>query len=247
MKEIFKKNLNLERAFLSIGAGIFTHLLVTKYEGNNTISEKLAEKLERKEEIAEITQKLDSVNMKGTPNFEVLRDLKRDLSETIFQVLNAKTDIIKSRGEKISEILNKEELTEKFKKDIKEQLSEVLKAQDEIQKFLEDWNNSGKNFLPDISFKDLYQYLDTLTLSQESALLQIIIFILLLLIVSNILAALFGNEIIKYFDLEKKYPKLNILFSYRAKFQKYSIMWSFFQLFFLCFFGICVNIFIFVY
>ena len=244
MKEIFKKNLNLERAFLSIGAGIFTHLLVTKYEGNNTISEKLAEKLERKEEIAEITQKLDSVNMKGTPNFEVLRDLKRDLSETIFQVLNAKTDIIKSRGEKIA---LKEELSDKFKKYINEQFSEVLKAADEIQKFLEDWNNGGKNFLPDISFKDLYQYLDTLTLSQESALLQIIIFILLLLIVSNILAALFGNEIIKYFDLEKKYTKLNILFSYRAKFQKYSIMWSFFQLFFLCFFGICVNIFIFVY
>ena len=244
MKEIFKKNLNLERAFLSIGAGIFTHLLVTKYEGNNTISEKLAEKLERKEEIAEITQKLDSVNMKGTPNFEVLRDLKRDLSETIFQVLNAKTDIIKSRGEKIA---LKEELSDKFKKYINEQFSEVLKAADEIQKFLEDWNNGGKNFLPDISFKDLYQYLDTLTLSQESALLQIIIFILLLLIVSNILAALFGNEIIKYFDLEKKYPKLKIFFSYRAKFQKYSIMWSFFQLFFLCFFGICVNIFIFVY
>ena len=244
MKEIFKKNLNLERAFLSIGAGIFTHLLVTKYEGNNTISEKLAEKLDRKEEIAEITQKLDSVNMKGTPNFEVLRDLKRDLSETIFQVLNAKTDIIKSRGEKIA---LKEEFSDKFKKYINEQFSEVLKAADEIQKFLEDWNNGGKNFLPDISFKDLYQYLDTLTLSQESALLQIIIFILLLLIVSNILAALFGNEIIKYFDLEKKYPKLKIFFSYRAKFQKYSIMWSFFQLFFLCFFGICVNIFIFVY
>ena len=244
MKEIFKKNLNLERAFLSIGAGIFTHLLVTKYEGNNTISEKLAEKLERKEEIAEITQKLDSVNMKGTPNFEVLRDLKRDLSETIFQVLNAKTDIIKSRGEKIA---LKEELSDKFKKYINEQFSEVLKAADEIQKFLEDWNNGGKNFLPDISFKDLYQYLDTLTLSQESALLQIIIYILLLLIVSNILAILFANEFIKYFDLENKYPNLHIFFKLRTKFQKYSLMWSMCQFILLCLFGICVNIFIFVY
>lgn len=243
MKEIFKKNLNLERAFLSIGAGIFTHLLVTKYEGNNTISEKLAEKLERKEEIAEITQKLDSVNMKGTPNFEVLRDLKRDLSETIFQVLNAKTDIIKSRGEKIA---LKEEFSDKFKKYINEQFSEVLKAADEIQKFLEDWNNGGKNFLPDISFKDLYQYLDTLTLSQESALLQIIIFILLLLIVSNILAALFGNEIIKYFDLEKKYPKLNTFFSYRAKFQKYYLIWNIFQMFLLCILGLVINLLFFI-
>ena len=243
MKEIFKKNLNLERAFLSIGAGIFTHLLVTKYEGNNTISEKLTEKLERKEEIAEITQKLDSVNMKGTPNFEVLRDLKRDLSETIFQVLNAKTDIIKSRGEKIA---LKEEFSDKFKKYINEQFSEVLKAADEIQKFLEDWNNGGKNFLPDISFKDLYQYLDTLTLSQESALLQIIIFILLLLIVSNILAALFGNEIIKYFDLEKKYPKLNTFFSYRAKFQKYYLIWNIFQMFLLCILGLVINLLFFI-
>lgn len=241
MKEIFKKN--LERAIWSIGGGVVTHLLVKKYEGNNTISEKLAEKLERKEEIAEITQKLDSVNMKGTPNFEVLRDLKRDLSETIFQVLNAKTDIIKSRGEKIA---LKEEFSDKFKKYINEQFSEVLKAADEIQKFLEDWNNGGKNFLPDISFKDLYQYLDTLTLSQESALLQIIIFILLLLIVSNILAALFGNEIIKYFDLEKKYPKLNTFFSYRAKFQKYYLIWNIFQMFLLCILGLVINLLFFI-
>ena len=241
MKEIFKKN--LERAIWSIGGGVFTHLLVKKYEGNNTISEKLAEKLDRKEEIAEITQKLDSVNMKGTQIFEVLRDLTRDLSETIFQVLNTKTDIIKSRGEKIA---LKEEFSDKFKKYINEQFSEVLKAADEIQKFLEDWNNGGKNFLPDISFKDLYQYLDTLTLSQESALLQIIIFILLLLIVSNILAALFGNEIIKYFDLEKKYPKLNIFFSYRAKFQKYYLIWNIFQMFLLCILGLVINLLFFI-
>ena len=103
-----------------------------------------------------------------------------------------------------------------------------------------------KNFLPDISFNDLYQYLDTLTLSQESALLQIIIFILLLLIVSNILAALFGNEIIKYFDLEKKYPKLNILFSYRAKFQKYYLSWNIFFLLILIIAAIFLNIFIFI-
>ena len=104
-----------------------------------------------------------------------------------------------------------------------------------------------KNFLPDISFNDLYQYLDTLTLSLESALLQIIIYILLLLIVSNILAILFANEFIKYFDLENKYPNLHIFFKLRTKFQKYSLMWSMCQFILLCLFGICVNIFIFVY
>ena len=138
--------------------------------------------------------------------------------------------------------MNKEELSDKFKSSINEHLSEVLKAQDEIQKFLEDWNNSGKNFLPDISFKDLYQYLDTLTLSQESALLQIIIFILLLLIVSNILAALFGNEIIKYFNLETKFPRFSLFFKVRATLQKYYLMWNVLMLLFCCIFGIGVNI-----
>ena len=111
-------------------------------------------------------------------------------------------------------------------KDIKEQLSEVLKAQDEIQKFLEDWNNSGKNFLPDISFKDLYQYLDTLTLLQEVSLLHILMFCVLIFTVINILSVLFGNEIIRFLDLEKRFPKLAKIIQLRRKLQRYYLILS---------------------
>ena len=62
----------------------------------------------------------------------------------------------------------------------------------------------------------------------------------------NILGALFGNEIIKYFDLEKKYPKLNTFFSYRAKFQKYYLSWNIFLLLILIIAAILLNIFIFI-
>lgn len=92
--------------------------------------------------------------MKENKNFKLLKELKLDLSDTVFQIFflfffnlnylnykkkrTAKTDIIKSRGEKIGELLNKEELSDKFKSSINEHLSEVLKAQEEIKKFLED-------------------------------------------------------------------------------------------------------------
>lgn len=73
-------------------------------------------------------------------------------------------------------------------------------------------------------FKILYDYLDTLSLLQESAILHILIFLLLILIVINILSALFGNEIIKYFNIENKFPSLSIFFKLRSKFQQYYLM-----------------------
>ena len=81
-----------------------------------------------------------------------------------------------------------------------------------------------------------------MTLLQESALLHIIIYIYILATVFNILGIFFGNEVIKYFELENKYPKLHIFFKLRAKFQKYYLMWNVFYMFFICFIGIILDL-----
>lgn len=183
-------------------------------------------------------------------NTQVISDKIDRVSDSFldknFQFITEKVKIFSEKASKVSEILNREGLSDKFNPDLNDNLSKAIKAADELNKFLEDWNSKNK-FISDFNLDFFYAYLDSLSLLEELALLHLIFFIIFIIIITNITAALFGNEIIKYFDLEKKYPKLKIFFSYRAKFQKYSIMWSFFQLFFLCFFGICVNIFIFVY
>ena len=71
-------------------------------------------------------------------------------------------------------------------------------------------------------------------------------FLLLMLTILNILAIFFGNEIIKYFNLESKFPSLASFFKLRTKFQKYYLLWNIFIFFVVCFIGIFINIIIFI-
>lgn len=120
----------------------------------------------------------------------------------------------------------------------------------DVQKVIEKYTKGGKdgnNLVSDIGdfINQIYNYLDSLTLLEESAFLHLIIFMILLLTVFNILGIFFGNEIIKYFDLENKYPKLYTFFKVRAMFQRYYLMWNIFVLFVVCIVGICINLLVF--
>ena len=75
-----------------------------------------------------------------------------------------------------------------------------------------------------------------------SILLDILMFLLLILTVINILSALFGNEIIRYFNLETNFPRLSLFFKVRSSLQRYYLMWNVFVLMFVCMFGIGINI-----
>lgn len=232
MRETLKKN--LDKVFWTVGGGIATHFITKQLDAK---------------EMAEFQNKIKNVENIENNILDLLKDSKLDISPEGYNFLKPKIEIIARSGKKVFDFINKEELSEKFKVSVNDNLSELTKAVEEINKYLESKNNN--KFLPDFNLKDfnlntLYEYLDSLTLLQESALLHIIIFLLILSTVYSILAALFGNEIIKYFNLENKYPKLNTFFSYRAKFQKYYLMWNISILFFLCIFGILLNIFSFV-
>ena len=88
----------------------------------------------------------------------------------------------------------------------------------------------------------LINYLDSLTLLQEGGLFHIIIFSTILVIIFDILGIFFGNEIIKYFKLEERFPRLGIFFRLRLKFQRYYLTWNILILFLVCFTGIYVNL-----
>ena len=51
-------------------------------------------------------------------------------------------------------------------------------------------------------------------------------FVVIILNVINILSVLFGNEIIRYFNLEEKFPRLGLFFRLRLKFQRYYLIWN---------------------
>ena len=65
-----------------------------------------------------------------------------------------------------------------------------------------------KTFLSYLNIFNIYDYLDSLTLLEESALYHIILLLVIGNFSFNLLSVFLGNEIIEYFKLETKYPKL---------------------------------------
>lgn len=63
-------------------------------------------------------------------------------------------------------------------------------------------------FVSNLKLEFLYDYLNSLTLLEESALYHIILLLLIGNLSFNLLSVFLGNEIIEYFKLETKYPKL---------------------------------------
>ena len=68
----------------------------------------------------------------------------------------------------------------------------MLKNLNEIKEIIEEIKKGSNNKLTS-SFNKLYKFLNNLTLLQESAVLYILIFMVLILIIINILAVLLGN------------------------------------------------------
>ena len=114
---------------------------------------------------------------------------------------------------------NCESLLSKAKTSFNQGYDLLVEAND---KLAEVFNNS--KLIPDLDFKSFYKFLDSLTLLEESSLLHILYIIVVLSIIFNIYSAFFANEIIKYFKLEEKYPKLNKIFKLRLQFQRYYLI-----------------------
>ena len=99
-----------------------------------------------------------------------------------------------------------------------------------------------KTFLSYLNIFNIYDYLDSLTLLEESSLLHIFMFSIILLILTG---TLLSNEIIKYFNIEDKYPSISTFLKIRSKYQRYYLIWNVFSLFIICIMGIGVNLMIF--
>ena len=113
-------------------------------------------------------------------------------------------------------------------------------AHDCITKVMDMISKPKNNFHIDLS--PIYQYLDSLTLLEESALLHICFFTLIFFISINIISTLFANEMILYFNLGDKHPYLKKLLLLRSKFQRYYFILNFSLLFIIIIVALSLNL-----
>ncbi len=173
----------------------------------------------------------------------------------IIQNVSDKTDDTNNLGTYIDQLLKNDSLNEQeVKEKIGESVSKIINNANDIQNFIVEYFSSNstdggvKNFIggSNINLESLSAYLDSLSLLQESALLHICILITILIVLINIFAALFANEILNYFDLENKYPSISGFLKLRAKLQKYYLTWNILLLLIIILGTICIDILVFV-
>lgn len=74
--------------------------------------------------------------------------------------------------------------------------------------------------------EEIHNYLDSLTLLQESDVKHLIFSFILIFNAFSILAIFLGNELIKYLDLSKRYPRLTYFLEVINKFQRFFLLWD---------------------
>ncbi len=121
--------------------------------------------------------------------------------------------------------------------------TKITNTVNELNKLHEFIKNEKNKFLSD--FTGLNDYLNSLSLLEVSALFHILGSLLILITAFNILSVFFSNEIIKFFNLESKYPKLAKFFQLRRLFQKYYLLWNISILFITCIATICIDMLVF--
>jgi len=119
-------------------------------------------------------------------------------------------------------------------------------ASEGVKKLIDSINGSNskgsRKRISDFNLEHFYEYLNSLNLLELSALYHIIVLVVIAILSFNVLSAVLGNEIIKYFKLEENFPKLAAFLRLRLKFQKYYLTLSFSLIFLLIFASIQINL-----
>lgn len=197
---------------------------------------------------AERDQKLEMLNNNVSTFSKMFSDHVNIFKECLFgdrnkvildrnQTLNQLKEIKESGNNILNKLKEIKDKTDWNLKSSYEDNLELLRIVEEmINNIIDD---TGNHFVSGLS--DFYQFVESLSLLQHLVLLDILLFLLIIVTIINIFSALFGNEIIKYFNLETRFPKLSVFFKVRATLQKYYFIWSVFILMFVCLFAIIIN------
>lgn len=154
--------------------------------------------------ISQNTEKLDDI-INTTYTSEEVGVLDKKLN-TIDEELNIGRQSIDEGKNLYIKATNEDnsEMQDAILRSAKENLDKGLNKIDMVSNKIQEILNSNQKFMSEMD--SIYEYLDSLTLLEESALFNILCLCTIFLISTNFLSVFFGNEIINYFKLEEKLP-----------------------------------------
>ena len=176
------------------------------------------------ESLKNINDKIDKQQSEiDTKSDTVIDQFKEDLEEVV-QVVNTGRKSIEIGDNTLKDSCAKENFNDTGINKGMDALGEARQTLDtasfKLQALL-DRINGKSNFWGESELKSLYEFLDSLTLLQELAFIHIVYILCILIVIWNIYSIIFANELVKYFNIEEKYPRWNKFFTLRRKYQRY--------------------------
>jgi hypothetical protein len=225
------KNSGKGLTFVSIGASLHGYSLTLK----SHLAERKILEVEKQNKL------LESAN-KELLNEQIATEPQRTKVESVITHNSELNDSALHEAAKIKDIAtdiannnyNGEQLANK-NKDLSHHLDNYEKVVEtsnkyltEVKDYLEKVRGSGSgsqtnNFLDDITniYSSILQHISSMSMEQQGALFHISAAIGIFLCLLTIISIIYGDMLIKYFNLEEKYPKLAKIIQLRRKFQQY--------------------------
>jgi len=222
---------NAGKAIGYLGGGLTLLTFAQGIQSNNQ-NKTIIAKLNKRVEIQ------DSIISKY--NDEIKKDIDYTKLTSKITDINEETEKAVRENEKLTEIsqklndanLDKSQI-ESFKTDLSHHnhnlenfLSLSNKKLEELNKMLEDIFRPKSKFFGDNIFENFQNYLSSLPLEKIGALGHILISVAILFSIISIIFIFYGDSLIKYFNLENKYPKLAKFIQLRRQFQQYYFIFN---------------------
>lgn len=146
----------------------------------------------------------------------------------------------------VENVTNK--VIEEINNTVSEQVKKIIDGNCVLKNFLDTFINSPSNsetnkFLGNFDFHNFLSGMSTLELG---AVVHISASLFILFSLGSIISIIFGDELIKLFKLEEKYPRLARFIEIRRKFRFYYLIWNFFLIILVLFALIYVNLLVFI-
>jgi len=248
IKDIFNKIGKLI-PIISLGIALDSYYItktdrLEKINNEITTVNRLSSELERNKDII-VTQ---------TDNQNKIASLSNDATEKINSIKQEENSIILLYNK-----LKNDKLTDENKNKIMEELDNHFNSLNQIvtdtkndlnliNNIIESSKPKESNIFGNIELiiNSYREYLSTLDLEQIAAICNLSGLISILFCLSTIIGILYGDYLIKYFNLENKLSKIKILFTFRYTVNKYTMLFNIILILIILFSLIIFNIHIFI-
>jgi predicted nuclease with TOPRIM domain len=206
--------------------------------------------------LKEIIENSNGRDPKETLN-NIITELQKEEFQKAFTTLNKNTENTLSKSsEIISQIAETENNNSSITEQAKKLCSNFYKQHNDSSDSIKDLNNklidifnknNNSSILEELEKfrQDYYDWIHSLSLIKQGAVIHTIIFLILFIYLFSLITIYYSDSLLKYFKIEEKFPRLLRFIQLRRKFQQYYFFISILIMIIFLLIGLMFNIWIF--